>query len=66
VEGPVGDNTFHVQVKVLEDRVASESRGSLGKVLILSNDRTEPEKEIPLFGFGKLNAAKAETTAPTP
>jgi hypothetical protein len=64
VEGPVGENAFRVQVRVLEDRVASESRGSLGKVLILSNDRTEPEKEIPLFGFGKLNAAQAESTAP--
>lgn len=66
VEGPVGDNTFHVQVRVLEDRVADDSRASQGKLLILSNDRTEPEKELPLFGFGKLNAAKAETTAPTP
>jgi len=43
---------------VLEDRVADDSRASQGKVLILSNDRTEPQKEIPLFGFGKLNGAK--------
>jgi hypothetical protein len=64
VEGPVGDNIFHVQVRVLEDRVAEGGRGSLGKVLILSNDRTEPQKEVPLFGFGKLNSAKEENTAP--
>jgi hypothetical protein len=64
VEGPVGDNTFHVQVRVLEDRVADQSRAAQGKVLILSNDRTEPEKELPLFGFGKLNAAKGESPAP--
>ena len=64
VEGPVGDNVFRVQVRVLEDRVADDSRASQGKVLILSNDRTEPQKEIPLFGFGKLNGAKAESTAP--
>jgi len=51
-------------VRVLEDRVADDSRASQGKVLILSNDRTEPQKEIPLFGFGKLNGAKAESTAP--
>jgi hypothetical protein len=64
VEGPVGENAFRVQVRVLEDRVPDESRASLGKVLILSNDRTEPKKEIPLFGFGKLNGAKGESTAP--
>jgi hypothetical protein len=28
--------------------------------MIFSNDRTEPEKEIPLFGLGKLNSAKTE------
>ena len=64
VEGPLSDNVFHVVVRVLEHRVADESRGSLGKVLILSNDRTEPEKEIPLFGFGKLNSVKEEEPAP--
>jgi hypothetical protein len=66
VEGPLPDKSFRVQVKVLEDRVKKETRGSLGKVMVLSNDRTEPEKEIPLFGFGKLNAAKAEETPPAP
>ncbi len=64
VEGPVGDNVFRVQVRVLEDRVADDSRASQGKVLVLSNDRTEPKKEIPLFGFGKLNGAKGENPAP--
>jgi hypothetical protein len=64
VEGPLSDNVFHVVVRVLEHRVADESRGSLGKVLVLSNDRTEPEKEIPLFGFGKLNSVKEEEPAP--
>jgi hypothetical protein len=64
VEGPVGENAFRVQVRVLEDRVADDSRASQGKLLILSNDRTEPKKEIPLFGFGKLNGASAESTAP--
>ncbi|MGB8295176.1 MAG: DUF1573 domain-containing protein [Polyangia bacterium] len=64
LEGPVGDNVFRVQVRVLEERVADDSRASQGKLLILSNDRTEPKKEIPLFGFGKLNAAKGESPAP--
>jgi hypothetical protein len=66
VEGPLPDKSFRVQVKVLEDRVKKETRGSLGKVMVLSNDRTEPEKEIPLFGFGKLNAAKDEAIPPGP
>jgi hypothetical protein len=66
VEGPLSDNSFRVQVKVLEERVTEENRGILGKVMVLSNDRTEPEKEIPLFGFGKLNAAKGEGTPPAP
>jgi hypothetical protein len=66
VDGPLPDKSFRVQVKVMEERVKQETRGSLGKVMVLSNDRTEPEKEIPLFGFGKLNAAKAEETPPAP
>jgi hypothetical protein len=66
VEGPLSDNSFRVQVKVLEERVTEENRGILGTVMVLSNDRTEPEKEIPLFGFGKLNAAKGEGTPPAP
>ena len=60
VEGPLADNAFHIQVKVLEDRPVDDRRGILGKLMIFSNDRTEPEKEIPLFGLGKLNSAKAE------
>jgi hypothetical protein len=60
VQGPLSDNAFRIQVRVLEDRVIDDSRGTLGKLMVFSNDRTEPQKEIPLFGFGKLNSAKAE------
>ena len=60
VEGRISDNAFRIQVKVLEERLTEGERGTLGKLVILSNDRTEPEKEIPLFGFGKLNSAPAE------
>jgi hypothetical protein len=66
VQGPVADNAFRIQVKVLEDRLADDRRGTLGKLMVFSNDRTEPEKEIPLFGLGKLNRAKAEPTPPAP
>jgi hypothetical protein len=56
----MADNRFQVQVTVVEDRLTTGERGSQGKLLILSNDRTEPEKEIPLFAFGKLNSVPAE------
>jgi hypothetical protein len=64
VDGPLADNKFRVQVTVLEERLTAGERGSQGKLLVLSNDRTEPEKEIPLFAFGKLNSAPAETPEP--
>jgi Protein of unknown function (DUF1573) len=64
IEGPLADNSFRVQVKVVEESVKQETRGTLGKIVVVSNDRTEPEKEIPLFGFGKLNAAQAEAAPP--
>jgi hypothetical protein len=60
LQGPVADNAFRIEVKVLEDRLTDDKRGTLGRLMIFSNDRTEPEKEIPLFGLGKLNSAKAE------
>jgi hypothetical protein len=62
----VSDNAFRIQVKVLEDRLADDRRGTLGKLMVFSNDRTEPEKEIPLFGLGKLNRAQAEAIPPAP
>jgi hypothetical protein len=60
VEGRISDNAFRIQVKVLEERLTEGDRSASGKLVILSNDRTEPEKEIPLFGFGKLNSVPAE------
>ena len=66
IEGPLPDNSFRVQVKVVEEHVKVENRAAPGKIVVLSNDRTEPVKEIPLFGFGKLNAAKDEATPPGP
>lgn len=55
-------NSYQVDVTVLSDRLNDEARSASGKLLILSNDRTEPEKEMPLFGFGRVNKA----TAPEP
>jgi hypothetical protein len=57
-----GQSTFVVKVSVLEERVDEEAHGITGKLVISSNDRTEPEKELPLFGFGKLR--RTQGTAP--
>jgi hypothetical protein len=51
---------YTVTVAVELDRIPGEARGSLGRLLILSNDRAEPEKELPLFAFGAPNRAAAD------
>jgi hypothetical protein len=56
------DGSYRIDVTVLGDRLNDEARSASGKLLIVSNDRTEPEKEVPLFGFGRVN----KVTAPEP
>jgi hypothetical protein len=48
---------FRVKVTVLDDHIEDETHGITGKLVIVSNDRTEPQKELPLFGFGQVNRA---------
>lgn len=43
-----------VTVVVDAGRVAPDAHGVTGSLVITSNDRTEPRKEIPLLGFGRL------------
>ena len=43
---------YTVTVTVRPDGIAGDARGTVGRLLIVSNDRTEPEKELPLFAFG--------------
>jgi hypothetical protein len=64
LNGQTSEGAFRVQVKVIEERLAEDVRSATGKVIVFSNDRTEPEKEIPLFGFGKANPEKAEGSSP--
>jgi len=52
-EGP----SFLVKVTVLDDHIDDETPGVTGKLIIVSNDRTEPQKELPLFGLGAVNRA---------
>ncbi len=49
---------FRVKVTVLERLVDDEARTATGKLVILTNDRTEPKKELDLFGMGRLNRAQ--------
>ena len=65
LEGPFGasfehsatSDAFRVKVWVLDDQIDDETRSVTGKLVIVSNDRTEPTKELPLFGFGQVNRA---------
>jgi hypothetical protein len=51
---PSGAGEYRIVVSFLEQRVSDDSRGISGKLLIVSNDRTEPEREVPLLALGKL------------
>jgi hypothetical protein len=44
-----------IRVEFADDLYREETRGANGTLVILSNDRTEPEKEVPLFGLGRRN-----------
>jgi hypothetical protein len=57
---------FRVKVQVEEARLADETRAVKGKLLIVSNDRTEPKKEVPLLGFGKLRRSAAAEAGAAP
>jgi hypothetical protein len=49
------DGTYAVSVKVLNEKIADETRSASGTLVIESNDAREPHKEVPLFGFGQIN-----------
>jgi hypothetical protein len=57
------DNTYRIDVTVLKDRILDEARAATGTLIIVSNDRTEPRKEVPLFGTGRVNKVTAPTGA---
>ena len=57
VPSPVIHGGALVEVRVALDAVSPDTRGVNGRLLIRSNDRTEPEREISLFAFGKPGAA---------
>lgn len=48
---------FRVKVIADQARLTESTRGVTGKLVIVSNDRTEPNKELTVFGFGKVRRA---------
>ena len=55
------DGAYDIDVTVQTERIADETRAIAGTLLIESNDRTEPRKELPLFGSGRINKVAAPT-----
>ncbi|MBN1609051.1 MAG: hypothetical protein JW940_20655 [Polyangiaceae bacterium] len=54
---PGPDGSTPVTVRVNNDEIPDEARAVTGRLLIESSDEREPRKEVPLFGFGKVNKA---------
>ena len=50
-----GVSEYRIRVTALDDRIDDEARAVTGTIVIHSNDRTEPRKEIPILGFGRVN-----------
>jgi hypothetical protein len=57
VPTPVIGGARTIEVRVALDEVSRETRGANGRLLIRSNDRSEPAREVPLFALGKPGAA---------
>ena len=60
------DNSYRIDVSVRNERIDDEARTAMGTLLIISNDRSEPRKEIPLFGSGRINKVAAPMPSPPP
>jgi hypothetical protein len=60
------EDTYRIDVTVQSERIADETRAIVGKLLIESNDRAEPRKEVPLFGSGRINKVAAPTETGPP
>jgi hypothetical protein len=56
-----GDD-FAVRVVLDESKVDVEQRGVVGEIAIDSNDRTEPERKVPLLAFGAQNRVPRPTS----
>lgn len=46
---------FPITIRVKNGEIPEDARAATGTLVIESNDLREPRKEVPLFGFGKVN-----------
>jgi hypothetical protein len=59
VEGPFAavvrrtSDGFDVEVSIVAEKFAKATHGATGRIRIVSNDRSEPEKELQLFALGR-------------
>lgn len=53
------DATFHVDVTVKGEALPDDASTALGSLLIVSNDRSEPRREVALFASGRINKIAA-------
>ena len=60
LEKPNPDGSTSIVIRVKNDEIPDDARAATGRLLIESNDKREPRKEVPLLGFGKVN--KGERT----
>lgn len=51
-QGTAGGNTAVVVVSVNQGEIEPDARGVAGEIVLTSNDRTEPEKHVRVFGMG--------------
>ena len=54
VEHAEDGNSYRIEVTVLADRIDQEGHAAVGRLLIESNDHTEPRKQVPLFALGRI------------
>jgi hypothetical protein len=52
---PNPDGSLPIVIRVKSGEIPADARSASGKLVIQSNDAREPHKEVPLFGFGKIN-----------
>ncbi|MBN2576091.1 MAG: hypothetical protein JXP73_16130 [Deltaproteobacteria bacterium] len=60
LEKPNPDGSIPITIRVKKHAIPDDARTASGKLLIHSNDAREPRKEVPLFGFGKVNKLSSD------
>ncbi len=64
LEKPTPDGSTPITIRVDNDAIPDDARSATGKLLIESNDQREPRREVPLFGFGKVNKVAVPAASP--